>query len=106
MPYAIDFEKDAWQELRELRKGDQVRMLKAVENHLTYEPTRESKSRIKQLREGTEPPYRLRVDEFRVFYDVNDDDKIVTVYGIVDKDDALEWLAAFASKMAGKSGVL
>lgn len=47
MPYAIDFEKDAWQELRELRKGDQVRVLKAVEDHLTYEPMRESKSRIK-----------------------------------------------------------
>lgn len=71
MPFAIEFEQDAWQELRAFRKGDQVKVLKAIEAHLTYEPTRQSKSRIKQLRAGTKPPYRLRVDEFRVFYDVD-----------------------------------
>src|SRR4030095_9936705 len=40
------------------------------ERHLRYEPTRVSKSRIKRLRGLSQPQYRRRVGEVRVFYDV------------------------------------
>jgi hypothetical protein len=40
-------------------KGEQVKILKAIETHLTYEHKLQSKSRIKRLRAGTQPPYRL-----------------------------------------------
>ena len=102
MPYIIDFEADALDDLKALRKGERVKVLKAIEEHLTYEPTRQSKSRIKRLRPGGQPPYRLRVDTLRVYYDVQTDSKSVTIYGIVDKGRSLEWLAAFAQKHAGK----
>lgn len=38
--------------------------------------------------------YRLRVDEFRVFYDIVDQE--VQVIAIVTKADAERWLAEFA----------
>jgi mRNA-degrading endonuclease RelE of RelBE toxin-antitoxin system len=102
MAYTIDLEQDAWDDLKIFRKGEQVKILKAIEIHLTYEPTRQSKSRIKRLRAGTQPPYRLRVDEFRVYYDVEEDDNVVIVYGIVHKKHSLAWLAAFTESGSEK----
>ena len=99
MYYNIDFESDALEELKGLRKGEQVKILKAVEMHLRFEPTLQSKSRIKHLRPGTRPPYRLRVDDFRVYYDVQTEERRVIVYGVVHKERSLEWLAAFAEKI-------
>jgi len=52
-----------------------------------------SKSRIKRLRELTSPQYRLRVDDWRIFYDVVGGE--VLIRGVVKKSDAAEWLAQF-----------
>lgn len=51
-----------------------------------------SKSRIKR-RELTSPQYRLRVDEWRIFYDVTE--REVLIRGVVKKPDAASWLAEF-----------
>ena len=40
------------------------------------------------------PQYRLRVDEFRVFYDIVDQE--VQVLAIVSKADAEAWLQGYA----------
>ena len=53
----------------------------------------QSCSRIKQLRPGTYPPYRLRVDEIRVYYDVDEARRLVVVLGIVPKSKCAAWLA-------------
>jgi mRNA interferase RelE/StbE len=50
-------------------------------------------SRIKRLRELHSPQYRLRVDDWRVFYDVVEGE--VRIRGVVRKPDASEWLAQF-----------
>ena len=63
----------------------------ALERHLRHEPTRASKSRIKRLRGLSQPQYRLRVGEVRVFYDVTT--KAVEVLAIVTKAEAEGWLA-------------
>ncbi len=65
-------------------------MRDALEVHLRHEPTRISKSRIKRLRKLTHPQYRLRVDDLRVFYDVEGDE--VQVLAIVEKSGADDWL--------------
>jgi mRNA-degrading endonuclease RelE of RelBE toxin-antitoxin system len=70
MAYTIEFARGVGEDLKSFRKGDQVRILEAIEVHLSQEPTRQSKSRIKRLRSGTRPPFRLRVDNVRVYYDV------------------------------------
>jgi mRNA-degrading endonuclease RelE of RelBE toxin-antitoxin system len=63
----------------------------ALERHLRYEPTRVSKSRIKRLRGLSQPQYRLRVGEVRVFYDVTRE--AVEVLAVVTKAEAARWLA-------------
>jgi mRNA interferase RelE/StbE len=67
----------------------------ALERHLRYEPTRVSKSRIKRLRGMSQPQYRLRVGEVRVFYDVTPE--IVQVVAIVTKAEAAGWLAEYGT---------
>jgi mRNA interferase RelE/StbE len=64
----------------------------ALERHLRHEPARGSKSRIKRLRGLSQPQYRLRVGEVRVFYDVTTE--AVEVLAIVTKAEAADWLAA------------
>jgi mRNA-degrading endonuclease RelE of RelBE toxin-antitoxin system len=68
---------------------------KALEIHLRHAPKMESKSRIKRLRGLTQPQYRLRVDVFRVFYDVNDPEQRVEILGIVRKENMHQWLRQF-----------
>jgi mRNA-degrading endonuclease RelE of RelBE toxin-antitoxin system len=67
----------------------------ALERHLRHEPTRVSKSRIKRLRGLSQPQYRLRVGEVRVFYDVTT--KAVEVLAIVTKSEAEGWLAEYGT---------
>jgi len=63
----------------------------AIERHLKHAPTQVSKSRIKRLRGLSQPQYRLRVGEVRVFYDVTR--QAVAVLAIVTKAEAASWLA-------------
>ena len=70
---------------------DRAKVREAIDDHLQHAPTAESKSRIKRLRDLRKPQYRLRVDNLRVFYDVEQDE--VIVLGIVEKAHAEEWLA-------------
>src|SRR5438552_4001387 len=63
----------------------------ALERHLRREPTRVSKSRIKRLRGLSQPQYRLRVGEVRVFYDVTRE--AVEIIAIVTKAEAAGSLA-------------
>ena len=63
---------------------------------LRYEPEKVSKSRIKRLRGLISPQYRLRVDEHRVFYDieyaVEPKNKLVLILAIKHKSEVNEWL--------------
>jgi mRNA-degrading endonuclease RelE of RelBE toxin-antitoxin system len=93
MPYRIEFVGAAKDDLRVLRKSTRVKVLDRIETHLSYQPTLQGKSRIKTLRPGTRLPYRLRVDEFRVYYDVNESEQLVIVYGIVEKAQSAAWLS-------------
>ena len=61
-----------------------------LEDHLAHEPMKVSRSRIKRLREMDHPEFRLRLDPYRVFYDVIG--QTVVVLAIVPKDDTAEWL--------------
>ena len=63
----------------------------ALERHLRHEPTRVSKSRIKRLQGLSQPQYRLRVGEVRVFYDVTGE--AVEILAIITKAEAAAWLA-------------
>jgi mRNA-degrading endonuclease RelE of RelBE toxin-antitoxin system len=72
-------------QIRRLRRVDAVAILDAIETHLRYEPERVSRSRIKRLRGGRAVIYRLRVGEYRVFYDVAEAE--VVVIAVLHKRD-------------------
>lgn len=67
-----------------------------LEAHLRHEPMKVSRSRIKRLRGMEHPEYRLRLDEYRVFYDVAG--QTVVVLAIVPKDDTVDWLNKYGVK--------
>jgi mRNA interferase RelE/StbE len=73
----------------------------AFERHLRHEPTRVSKSRIKRLRGLSQPQYRMRVGEVRVFYDVTPE--AVEVLAIVTKAEATRWLTEHGTPEAPSS---
>ena len=76
--FRIALRPRAAEQIRRLRRADAVAILDAMETHLRYEPERVSRSRIKRLRGGQDATYRLRVGEYRVFYDVTEEQVIVT----------------------------
>jgi len=91
MPYEIVLAPEAVDDLRRLRATDRALIRGAIERHLRHGPMAVSRSRIKRLRGVARPQYRLRVGEFRVFYDVLE--QTVEILAIVPKSGADEWLA-------------
>jgi mRNA interferase RelE/StbE len=75
---------------------------KALDVHLTHEPTKVSKSRIKRPRGLSQPQYRLRVGDIRVFYDVTESQ--VQVLAIVTKAEAQSWLDKEGTPTQGPKG--
>ena len=92
MRHEIILAPSAIRELGALRADVRGRVRDGIERHLRHEPTKISRSRIKRLRGLDRPQYRLRVDEVRVFYDVEKD--TVQVLAIVPKAQAAAWLKA------------
>lgn len=93
MAFRIELGDEAKANLRRLRGVDRAKVLDRIERHLTDQPASQSRSRIKRLRAGTYPPYRLRVDDVRVYYDVDEARHLVIVLGIVSKSESAAWLA-------------
>ncbi len=76
-------------QLKKMKRVDSSSILRAIETHLRHEPERTSRSRIKRLRGVQTATYRLRVDEFRVFYDVSKGQ--VTVTAVLHKRDSAQF---------------
>ena len=81
----------AIRDLDALRRTDAVRVADGLEQFLTNEPKRESKSRIKRLRGISNPDYRLRIDDFRVFYNVDDSEGCVRILRIMHKNQTHDY---------------
>ena len=102
MRYEIILAPEAVEDLRSLDAHLRSEIRDTIETHLRHEPMKVSKSRIKRLRGLSQPQYRLRVGEVRVFYDVADES--VEVLGIVRKSDVDEWLKKAGEKQNEESG--
>jgi mRNA-degrading endonuclease RelE of RelBE toxin-antitoxin system len=85
--FTIEFSKGALEDLAGVRPFDRRRILAAIETRLGHMPTSESRNR-KQLRslvppfEAVPPIWELRVGDYRVFYDVDEDVRRVYVRAI------------------------
>jgi mRNA interferase RelE/StbE len=90
MEYEIIFAPEAIEDLMRLSARNRSILRDAIEKHLRFEPKKLSRSRIKQLRSLRHPQYRLRIEEYRVFYDIVEDR--VEILAIVPKSQAASWL--------------
>jgi mRNA-degrading endonuclease RelE of RelBE toxin-antitoxin system len=95
MPFEIVLAPEAAEDLRRVGANMRATLRTALETHLRHQPRKTSRSRIKRLRGVRRPQYRLRVGDFRVFYDVSG--TTVEVLAIVAKSETETWLAQFGS---------
>jgi mRNA-degrading endonuclease RelE of RelBE toxin-antitoxin system len=79
--FRIELTPEAIDDLESLRAFDQKRLVNAMEVQLAHEPARETRNR-KKLRPNDLAEWELRVEAFRVFYDVLAEDKVVKVVAI------------------------
>ena len=86
----IVFALQAAEDEKRLRANERATVRDKIKQHLRYDATKTSRSRIKRLRRLKQPQYRLRVDDIRVFYDVTDE--AVKILAIVPKAEAIAWL--------------
>src|SRR2546425_8017164 len=79
--FTIDLSDDALEEVRQFRKRDSTTIFDEIELQLTYQPDVETRNR-KPLRAHPLGEWELRVDKFRVFYDIDTENKTVLVKAV------------------------
>jgi mRNA-degrading endonuclease RelE of RelBE toxin-antitoxin system len=78
MAFVIAFSPDARDHLRAMRKRDQQIIVDAIAAQLTHQPDQPTAQR-KPLEDNVVAPWELRVGDYRVFYDINHNDRVVVV---------------------------
>ena len=80
--FEISYDPEAAREVRRLRARERVRLLEEIETHLGLSPDVPSKRRKRiRLAEGGSIN-QLRVGDFRVFYDVERERRLVLVRAV------------------------
>ena len=82
MPYRIEYSPEVEDHLRWLTARQQRTVLDAVDTHLSYQPTVETRNR-KPMRPNPLAPWELRIGVLRVYYDVEaEPDPVVFVLAV------------------------
>jgi mRNA-degrading endonuclease RelE of RelBE toxin-antitoxin system len=68
--FQVKFTSEATDDLHQMRKFDQVKVAQAIRSQLTDQPNQPTPNR-KRLQPNPLAEWELRVDPFRVFYDVD-----------------------------------
>ena len=79
--YDIELTPEAREDLKSFRKFERKEIVNEIELRLTYEPAVETRNR-KEMRPNEVACWELRVRRFRVFYNVYDEQSLVTVEAI------------------------
>ena len=83
--FRVVIHPEAVRELNAIRVFHRRTILSVVRKVLAVEPTLERRSRVKRMRGDFYPPYRLRVADSRVYYDVDERRSEVLVLHVWDK---------------------
>ena len=89
--FKVILKPSAVKDMDSLRKYDAAAIAENMEKHLVYEPDKKSKSRIKKLKGIKDPDYRLRVGEYRVFYNIDKAEGKVVVLRVMHKEQTHEY---------------
>ncbi|MBI3741174.1 MAG: type II toxin-antitoxin system RelE/ParE family toxin [Chloroflexi bacterium] len=79
--FEIEFTPEARDDLKGLKKSQQIQILDAIDQQLRYEPTVETRNR-KRLRPNLIAEWELRIGRFRVFFNVEQPVSIVSIEAI------------------------
>ena len=88
--YKITYSRSIADDLKRLPSHHRSEILDRIEVQLRHEPDRPTRNR-KIIRglvppwDHLEPIWELRIGEYRAFYDVSDDDRVVTIRAIRHK---------------------
>jgi mRNA-degrading endonuclease RelE of RelBE toxin-antitoxin system len=83
--YEIRYADQAASDVDSLRAFDQRTIIDAIEQHLAHQPGQISRSRIKAMTQPFWSQFRLRVGDFRAYYDVDEDRHLVIVLRVFKK---------------------
>jgi mRNA-degrading endonuclease RelE of RelBE toxin-antitoxin system len=88
--YEIQYAESVADDLASLRAYERARILDRIEAHLEHEPTQQTRNKkilvgLVPPWEHVEPVWELRVGEYRVFYDVDEVESVVSVRAIRHK---------------------
>lgn len=83
--YKIEFTERAAKQLEQFSKPARGLILDGVRAHLLDQPNVETKNR-KLLRENVLSDWELRVRKYRVFYDIDENEKIVRIVAVGYKE--------------------
>ena len=83
--YEIKFSKPAYGHLDAFRRFDRNRILDSIKDQLTYLPQEKTRNK-KLLRENPLADWELRIDPYRVFYDIDENKRIVRILAIGIKE--------------------
>ncbi len=79
--FQIEFTDEAETDLAWFSKYERTLILDGIEHHLRYEPNLETRNR-KRLRPNNTAEWELRLHAYRVFYDVTDTVRIVSIEAV------------------------
>jgi mRNA-degrading endonuclease RelE of RelBE toxin-antitoxin system len=83
--FTLQLSDNALDDLKSLKKNDRVLILDSIQTSLAHEPLSETRQR-KLLRPNPLSQWELRIDCFRVFYDVDLDAHVVIIKAVGWKD--------------------
>ena len=79
--FEIKLTEEAIKDLRWFRKAEQSYILGELESAVLPEPTTETRNR-KRLRPNELAEWELRIGDFRVFYDVDQENKLIKIEAV------------------------
>ncbi len=83
--YQIEYTPQAIEDLKYFKKHEQQQILSEIPVQLRYEPSVETRNR-KRTRPNSIAGWELRIAEFRVFYNVEEQVQIVEIKRIGEKE--------------------
>ncbi|MCC3410856.1 MULTISPECIES: type II toxin-antitoxin system RelE/ParE family toxin [unclassified Microcoleus] len=83
--YQIEYTPQAIQDIKYFKKHEQQQILSEIPVQLRYEPSVETRNR-KRTRPNSMAEWELRIAEFRVFYNVEEQVQIVEIQRIGEKE--------------------
>ena len=84
--FEIDYADQAKEHLRALGAHRRARVVDAVDERLSFEPGRENRNRKRMDENSLDAGFELRVGDLRVYYDIDEPQRLVHVLAIGEKN--------------------